>query len=79
MKKTYKMAPAEVGEVTLTMTFREAKALRILAGHIGGVGPIRTVMDGIYSTLCEVPGLNGCGFDNPFEDGAPTTKEDFEL
>ncbi len=79
MKKTYKMAPAEVGEVTLTMTFREALALRILAGHLGGAGPIRAAMNKVHSTLCEVPGLGVFGPDNPFEGGTPTMKEDFEL
>ncbi len=57
MKKTYKMAPAEVGEVTLTMTFREARALWIVLGEIGGTGPLREVTEAAYDELLTLPGM----------------------
>ena len=76
-----------VREVTLTMTFKEAKALRIVLGEIGGFGPLREVTEDTYRALLEVPGMPpvgshlapfteymGHGF-RPF----PVLRKDFEL
>ncbi len=62
MKSRYTLAPpvpamSAVEEVTLTMTFGEARGLRILVGHIGGAGPIRKIISRIFDELEKVPGM----------------------
>ena len=82
MKVTFTKLPdptPPVNEVTLTMSYTDAKALRAVAGHLRGLGPLRLAMDRIFYTLCTVPGLEDW-FDDPFEeDGTPQLREDFEL
>ncbi len=71
-------APILVGEVTLTMSWEDAKALRAITGHITGGGVLRAATDRIFDALSEVPGL-GVSFDRPFKNGSPMLRKEFQL